>query len=279
MVKAVVLGTASGIGQPLSLLLKANSLVDELSFYDIIATPSVAADLSHISTPTKVEGCLPENDGLAKTLKGADIVVIPAGLPRKPVKNTSIVRDLATGVALSSVFGVTTLDVVRASTFVAEKRGDLTLAKEVIAPVVSGHSGATIIPLLSQASHTLPSISTEEYDALVKRIQFGGDEVVQAKQGAGSATLSMAYAGAEFATKVLRAIKGEKGIVALTYVSLAADPHGAALLTKELGEEIVYFSANVTLGTEGVIKISPLGNITPGEKELVKAALPELAKN
>jgi malate dehydrogenase len=28
---------------------------------------------------------------------------------------------------------------------------------------------------------------------LVKRIQFGGDEVVKAKDGAGSATLSMAY--------------------------------------------------------------------------------------
>lgn len=28
---------------------------------------------------------------------------------------------------------------------------------------------------------------------MVKRIQFGGDEVVKAKDGAGSATLSMAY--------------------------------------------------------------------------------------
>jgi malate dehydrogenase len=30
---------------------------------------------------------------------------------------------------------------------------------------------------------------------LVKGVQFGGDEVVKAKEGAGSATLSMAYAG------------------------------------------------------------------------------------
>jgi len=36
-----------------------------------------------------VEGYLPPDDGLAKTLKGADIVVIPAGVPRKPG-----VRDL-----------------------------------------------------------------------------------------------------------------------------------------------------------------------------------------
>jgi len=44
----------------------------------------VAADLSHIATPAKVEGYLPPDDGLAKALKGADIVVIPAGVPRKP---------------------------------------------------------------------------------------------------------------------------------------------------------------------------------------------------
>ncbi|KAF9439980.1 NAD-malate dehydrogenase [Macrolepiota fuliginosa MF-IS2] len=300
MVKAVILGTA------------ASHLLNELSLYNIIAMPSVAANLSHILTATKVEGCFPKNDGLAKTLKGTDIIIIPAGLPHKPdtppQKNASIIRDLATGIAIVSpkafilvisnpvnstvpiiaetlkkhgifnpkcVFGVTMLDIIHASTFVAEKCGDLALAKEVIVPVISGHSSVTIIPLLSRASHTLPSISTEEYDALVKCIQFGGNEVVQAKQGAGPATLLMAYAGTEFATKVLRAIKGEKGIVALTYVSLAADPHSAALLTKELGEEIAYFLANM----EGVIKINPLGNITLGEKELIKAALPELAKN
>lgn len=37
-------------------------------------------------------------------------------------------------------------------------------------------------------------------DALVKRIQFGGDEVVQAKDGLGSATLSMAQGVSTFNT-------------------------------------------------------------------------------
>ena len=44
----------------------------------------MASDLSHISTPAKVEGYLPPDDGLRKALKGATIVVIPAGVPRKP---------------------------------------------------------------------------------------------------------------------------------------------------------------------------------------------------
>ncbi len=46
------------------------------------------------------------------------------------------------------VFGVTTLDIVRANTFVAEAKGlDL---KSVDVPVIGGHAGVTILPLLSQ---------------------------------------------------------------------------------------------------------------------------------
>ena len=49
-----VLGAAGGIGQPMSLLLKNSLLVSELSLFDIVNTPGVAADLSHIDTPAKV---------------------------------------------------------------------------------------------------------------------------------------------------------------------------------------------------------------------------------
>lgn len=101
--------------------------------------------------------------------------------------------------------------------------------------------------MLSQSSKPLPA-NFSGLDALVNRIQFGGDEVVKAKDGAGSATLSMAYAGAEFAFKVLRAIKGEKGIVAPSYVNLAADREGGEVVKRELGKELEYFSAPVELG-------------------------------
>jgi len=49
--KAVVLGASGGIGQPLSLLCKVCPLIDELDLYDVVNTPGVAADLSHISSP------------------------------------------------------------------------------------------------------------------------------------------------------------------------------------------------------------------------------------
>lgn len=91
------------------------------------------------------------------------------------------------------VFGVTTLDVVRAETFVAEIAGKPN-PQELTVPVVGGHSGETIVPLFSQISPSV-TVPSDQYDALVNRVQFGGDEVVKAKDGGGSATLSMAYAG------------------------------------------------------------------------------------
>ena len=90
--KVCVLGAGGGIGQPLSLLLKLSTQVSELSCYDIVGTPGVAADLSHIPTASHVTGNLPaatswppkHNTGLEAALTGASVVVIPAGVPRKP---------------------------------------------------------------------------------------------------------------------------------------------------------------------------------------------------
>lgn len=81
--KVSVLGAAGGIGQPLALLLKNNSLITQLSLYDIVHTPGVAADLSHICSPAKVKGFM-GSDQLEDCLSGSDVVVIPAGVPRKP---------------------------------------------------------------------------------------------------------------------------------------------------------------------------------------------------
>jgi malate dehydrogenase len=113
--KVAVLGAAGGIGQPLSLLCKLSPEITELSCYDIVGTPGVAADLSHIPTYSSVTGSLPSpvsfpmrgNMGLEETLSGADVVVIPAGVPRKPGMtrddlfntNAGIVKTLVEGCA------------------------------------------------------------------------------------------------------------------------------------------------------------------------------------
>jgi hypothetical protein len=48
----------------------------------------------------------------------------------------------------SRLFGVTTLDVVRAEAFIGEILG--VDPKDVTLPVIGGHAGVTILPLLSQ---------------------------------------------------------------------------------------------------------------------------------
>ncbi|EGO30153.1 hypothetical protein SERLADRAFT_364386 [Serpula lacrymans var. lacrymans S7.9] len=301
--KVAVLGAGGGIGQPLSLLLKSDPLVSSLSLYDIRGAPGVAADVSHVDTASEVNGYAA--DKLDEALDGVKVVVIPAGVPRKMTRddlfntNASIVRDLATAVARiaptahilvisnpvnstvpivaatlekagvfdpAHLFGVTTLDVVRAARFLAGVSG--ASPNDTPVTVVGGHSGATIVPLLSQSPYG-KGISGEAYAQLVHRIQFGGDEVVKAKDGAGSATLSMAYAGAKFTNSLLRGLNGEKGVITPTFVksSLFAD------------QGIDFFSTNVELGLNGVEKIHPIGPLSAEEEKLMEACLPELKKN
>ncbi|KAF5102935.1 hypothetical protein D0Z00_000193 [Geotrichum galactomycetum] len=316
MVKAVVAGAAGGIGQPLSLLLKLSPLVDDLALYDVVNSPGVAADLSHISTTGEVIGSLPAEEGLKTALTGADIVVIPAGIPRKPGMtrddlfkiNAGIVRDLIEGVAKYSpeafvliisnpvnstvpiaaevlkkhnvfnpkkLFGVTTLDVVRASTFTASVVGDKNPSKFTV-PVVGGHSGETIVPLLSLTTPKV-DIPADKLDALVNRIQFGGDEVVKAKNGTGSATLSMAYAGFKFAEAVLKGAAGETGIVEPSFVFLEGIEGG-----KEV-KDIVgtdFFSVPVEFGKDGASRVqNPLSQASDYEKKLLSVAVDGLKGN
>jgi malate dehydrogenase len=209
--------------------------------------------------------------------------------------NASIVRDLAKAAAKSSpdakilvisnpvnstvpivaevfktegvynpkrLFGVTTLDVVRASRFVSEIK-NTDPANENIT-VIGGHSGVTIVPLFSQSNHP-DLVGNAE---LLHRVQFGGDEVVKAKDGAGSATLSMAMAGARFAESLLKAAQGEKGVIEPTFVD--------SPLYKDQGIE--FFASKVELGPEGVAKIHEVGKVTGEEQKLLDACLADLKK-
>lgn len=299
--KVVILGAAGGIGQPLSMLMKINKNVTDLALYDIAGTPGVAADVSHINTGVQVKGYAGD-DQLAAALTGADLVIIPAGVPRKPGMtrddlfniNAGIVMGLTTAIAKhcpgaiinmisnpvnstvpiaaetlkkhgvydpSKLFGVTTLDVVRARTFYAEKNGLDVAATNM--PVIGGHAGVTILPLFSQAS-PLVDMPADVLDGLTKRTQDGGTEVVAAKDGKGSATLSMAYAGTVFADACLRGLNGEKDVVECAYVESSVVP------------DISFFSSKVTLGKEGLSKIHGLGEMSDYEKAGLEAMKAEL---
>jgi len=316
MVKAVVAGASGGIGQPLSLLVKGNLNVTELVCYDVMpVVKGVAVDLSHISTPAKVTAYLPADDGLNKAMAGADMVIIPAGVPRKPgmtrqqlfAINAGIVRDLTTAIAKNApkafilvisnpvnstvavaaevlkangvfdakrLFGVTTLETVRAETFLAGALGKSNPADVGAVEVVGGHSGATIVPLFSHLKHKVPE---DQLDPLIHRVQYGGDEVVKAKDGAGSATLSMAHAGYRFAEAVINAHLGKGNVVENAYVHLEG-VNGGDALAKVTG--CSYFAAPVHLGREGATKIfNPERNTTEKEKSLLEKCYEDLRDN
>lgn len=298
--KVAVLGAAGGIGQPLALLMKLNPLVSTLSLYDIANTPGVAADVSHVNTRSEVAGFVGE-DQLGKALEGADVVIIPAGVPRKPGMtrddlfniNAGIVKGLCEAIAKycpnalvnmisnpvnstvpiaaevfkkagtydeKRLFGVTTLDVVRAKTFYAGKIN--VPVAEVNVPVVGGHAGITILPLFSQATPKA-NLSDGDITALTKRTQDGGTEVVEAKAGKGSATLSMAYAGAIFADACLKGLNGVPDVVECSFVQSSVT-------------ELPFFASKVRLGKSGVEEVLGLGSLSEYEKEGLEKLKPEL---
>jgi malate dehydrogenase len=237
-----------------------------------------------------VTGYVGDDDAAA--MQDADIVVIPAGVPRKPGMtrddlfnvNAGIVKKLigtgakacpnacfaivtnpvnstvpiaaevlkAAGVYdKRKLFGVTTLDVIRSNTFVAQTVGKST--DEVNVNVIGGHSGVTILPLLS----SIPGVELSQADieALTPRIQEAGTEVVEAKAGAGSATLSMAQAAARFTLSLVAALNGE-AVSECCYV--------------QVGDDISSFHAQpVKLGKDGVDSIPPIPPLSDYEQKVL----------
>merc|ERR1712064_33086 len=102
-----------------------------------------------------------------------------------------------------------------------------------------GHAGTTILPLFSQdeAGKTIPAEKIPDMD---KKVQDAGTVVVNAKNGKGSATLSMAYAGARLGKSVLAGLSGRKRIECAYCMSSVTD--------------LPYFAQKVTFGEGGIVK-------------------------
>ena len=124
--------------------------------------------------------------------------------------------------------------------------------------MIGGHAGITILPILSQVGDFSPEVR----DKLTERIQNAGTEVVEAKAGAGSATLSMAYAGARFVNSLLKAMQGED-VVECAFVESSVT-------------EAAYFSTPLKLGKNGLESNLGLPAMNDFEKDLLQKLLPEL---
>jgi malate dehydrogenase len=306
--KVTVCGGAGGIGQPLSLLMAMDENVAELNVFDLniamVPAEGVAADLSHLEFMSKVKAYTLNKedkpiDKLEECLSGCDLVLVPAGLPRRPGMTRADLLGVNAGIAKNIVeacarycpnamiglivnpvnsvvpamcelyekkgldprriVGVTTLDVVRANKFVHEITGEP--IENIDIPVVGGHAGASILPLFSQdaAGRKVPASKLEALDI---RVQNAGTEVVEAKNGKGSATLSMAYAGARLGKAVLKGLNGEE-TTECAYV-------------KSDVSELPYFSSKVTFGPNGVEKVHGFGQLTPYEAKRLETATAQL---
>jgi len=366
--KVTILGAGGGIGQPLAMLLMLhNDLIQHVAMHDLIdSIEGIGMDVSHIDRRCKITTHLgPE--GLPEAVKGAKVIIIPAGLAQKPgmtrddlfASNAKIVYNImkvcvhtepnamlaiitnpvnslvpvacevyyhhlshesslrnnpdtkheetadenqtdGTGArsagganpvspdqpgspakhsehspaicgpksicsaapqkpkfhnSFRRIFGVTTLDVVRASTltarsalFKSEPNGMFKDPSTIKVPVVGGHAGRTIIPLLTQATPRLDRKKLLEDKAtrttLIESIQQAGIEVLNAKKGRGSATIAMAYSACRFTLSLLRAINGEPNIVECAYVHQPTPMFG----------DLHYFATPLLLGKEGFTK-------------------------
>merc|ERR1711959_269903 len=210
-------------------------------------------------------------DKARDALTGCHLVLVPAGVPRKPGQDRKDLLNINCNIAKGTVeacakycpnavlglivnpvnsvvpamcelwkkagldprkiVGITTLDVVRANKFVQEITG---IPGQV--PVIGGHAGKTILPLFSQdpAGATIPADQIPDLDV---RVQDAGTEVVKAKNGKGSATLSMAYSGARLAKAVLSGLAGMPK-TECAYVESNVQPG------------VRYFASKVVFGTD-----------------------------
>lgn len=175
------------------------------------------------------------------------------------------------------IFGVTTLDIVRASSLTAKSalfapQHPHALFKDpakLTVPVVGGHAGKTIIPLLSQASPRIDRRKLEDkttVNPLIDSIQQAGIEVLNAKRGFGSATLAMAYAACRFTISLLRAQLGEQNIIECAYVRHQQPPVN----------ELEYFAVPLVLGKDGYSRSLGLGKLLQFEAQMIEDATKEL---
>ena len=245
---------------------------------------------------TKVVGATTTAEGGGyEATANSDVVVITAGLPRKPGMsrmdligvNAGIVRgvaeniakhspeaviivvsnpldemtalaQLATGFKKNKVMGQAgMLDTARFTNFVAEKLG---VSVGSVKTLTLGSHGDTMVPVPSRCTVDGKALSTllseTEIAELVDRTRNGGAEVVALLK-----TGSAYYAPSAAAARMAKAVIEDSGEVMPV----------CAWVDGEYGIEGVYLGVEATIGKSGIIKVVE-GSLAPSEVEALKAA-------
>jgi malate dehydrogenase len=245
---------------------------------------------------TKIIGATttPEGTGYEATAN-SDVVVITAGLPRKPGMsrmdligvNAGIVRGVAENIAkhspkaviivvsnpldeMTALAQIATgfpkhqvmgqagmLDTARFTNFVAEKLGVLTSS---VTTLTLGSHGETMVPVPSRCTvdgkPLSELLSQAEIDELVDRTRNGGAEVVALLK-----TGSAYYAPSAAAARMAKAVIEDSGAIMPV----------CAWVDGEYGISGVYLGVEAEIGKSGVRKVVE-GSLTPSEVDALKAA-------
>lgn len=303
--KKIALIGAGQIGGTLALLAMMRELGDVVLFDVVEGMPQgKALDLSHaapvLGSSAKIKGTNNYAD-----IAGADVVIITAGVPRKPgmsrddllATNAAIMKSAAEGIkqyapnsfvivisnpldamvtlcqrvtefASNMVVGMAgVLDSARYRSFLAEEVGVTPVS--VIAPVLGGH-GDDMVPIRSATSiQGIPVsnfIKDERLGEIEKRVRGAGGEVV-ALLKTGSAFYSPAASAIEMAASY---IYDQKRVLPC-----------AALLNGEYDIKGLYIGVPVIIGSKGVEKIIEL-DLTEAENAALQksaAAVKELVSH
>ena len=297
--KVTVVG-AGNVGATTAFLLLMHDLADVVLVDVIEGLPQgKALDMMHARSVERFGPQIAGTNDYADTA-GSDVVIITAGLPRKPgmsrddllALNSEIVRSVVERVAAVSPEAVllcvtNPLDVMTylawtVSGFLPSRvigmggvldtaRFAFAIAEETSAPIgaidalVVGAHGDAMVPLPGHATvggHPLPAVvAPGRVDALVERTVNGGAEVVGLLKS-GSAF----YAPAASVVRMARAVLGDTGETIPSCV----------LLTGQYGVDDVYVSVPAILGRVGVMSV-PVLPLTADELGTLRASAATVA--
>jgi malate dehydrogenase len=302
MSKVAVIG-AGNVGATLAHVLAQRDVASSVSLVDIIeGVPQGKALDMRQSGPLQDYDCaVSGTNNTEEGVSGADVVVMTAGLARKPgmdrmdllKKNLDIVAgamravkakapnavvimvtnplDVMTYTALrvtgfprERVMGMAgVLDSTRFRTFIAMELGVSVV--DVSAMVLGGH-GDTMVPLPRYS--TVNGIPITELmdsaviDRLSERTRKGGGEIVSLLK-----TGSAYYAPATSAAQMVEAVLKDRGHLVPACIALEG----------EYGEKDICFGVPVILGSRGVRRVIEL-RLTESEKSMLKKSASEVRK-
>ncbi len=297
MVERITIVGAGHVGATQALRLAEANLAREVVLVDILEgiPQGKALDLYEsgpiVGFDTRVVG-----SNSYDATKNSDIVIITAGIPRKPgmsrddllATNARIMRDVAqkvretspkaicivvsnpldvmcyvaketTGFPAKRVFGMAgVLDTARYRTFIAER---LNVSVEDIQALVLGGHGDTMVPLVSYTTISgIPLtqfLDKKEIDALIERTRKGGAEIVgYLKEG------SAYYAPSAAVTQMVEAIVHDKKRILPC----------AAWVDGQFGISKTYLGVPCKLGRSGVEEVVEVELSAAERADLEKSA-------